>query len=34
MNVINFPVCRGGEGRHWYGGRGFETKQAVIELHV
>jgi hypothetical protein len=32
MNVINFPVCRhGDDDRHWYGGRGFKTKQEVID---
>ena len=32
MNVINFPICRYGEdGHHWYGGRGFDTKQEVID---
>ena len=31
MNVINFPLCRGINGRHWYGGRGFDTKQEVID---
>jgi hypothetical protein len=30
-NVVNFPVCRGGNGRHWYGGRGYKTKQEVID---
>jgi hypothetical protein len=29
-NVVNFPICRHGvDGKHWYGGRGYETKQAV-----
>ena len=31
MNVINFPICRNINGRHCYGGRGFETKQEVID---
>ena len=42
MSVVNFPVCRFlghalvgptavAEGLHWYGGRGFKTKQAVID---
>lgn len=32
MNVINFPICRHGkDGLHWYGGRGFNTKQKVID---
>jgi hypothetical protein len=31
MNVINFPVCQGRNGRHWYGGRAFETQQEVID---
>jgi hypothetical protein len=31
MNVINFPVCRGRDGHHWYGGREFKTKQEVID---
>jgi hypothetical protein len=31
MNVINFPVCRGRKGRHWYGGREFKTKQEVVD---
>ena len=31
MNVINFPICRHINGRHWYGGRGFNTKQEVID---
>jgi hypothetical protein len=30
MNVIRFPVCRHGrDGLHWYGGRGYKTKQEV-----
>ena len=42
MSVVNFPVCRFlshalvgpnrvAEGLHWYGGRGFKTKQDVID---
>ena len=31
MNVINFPICRNINGHHWYGGRGFNTKQEVID---
>ena len=31
LNVINFPICRHIKGRHWYGGRGFLTKQEVID---
>jgi hypothetical protein len=35
MNVVYFPVCRfipgAPVGLHWYGGRGFKTKQAVID---
>jgi hypothetical protein len=31
MTVVNFPVCRWVKGRHWYGGRGFKTKQDVID---
>jgi hypothetical protein len=31
MNIVNFPICRGINGRHWYGGRGFDTKQGVID---
>ena len=31
MNVINFPNCRNINGHHWYGGRGFNTKQEVID---
>jgi hypothetical protein len=31
MNVVNFPICRVANGRHWYGGRAFETKQEVID---
>ena len=42
MSVVNFPVCRWlqhalvgpkqvAEGLHWYGGRGFKTKQEVID---
>jgi hypothetical protein len=30
-NVINFPICRGHKEQHWYGGRGFDTKQQVID---
>ena len=30
MTVVNFPICRNIKGRHWYGGRGFDTKQEVI----
>jgi hypothetical protein len=30
-NIVNFPVCLGRKGRHWYGGRGFKTKQEVID---
>jgi hypothetical protein len=29
MNVVNFPVCHKVKGRHWYGGRAFETQQAA-----
>jgi hypothetical protein len=31
MNVVNFPVCGTIKDRHWYGGRGFKTKQDVID---
>jgi hypothetical protein len=31
MNVTNFPICRHIKGQHWYGGRGFDTKQEVID---
>ena len=31
MTVVNFPICRGIKGRHWYGGRAFDTKQEVID---
>jgi hypothetical protein len=34
-NVINFPICRHGSHKgkacHWYGGRAFKTKQAVMD---
>jgi hypothetical protein len=29
MNVVNFPVCHYRDGRHWYGGRAFETQKAA-----
>jgi hypothetical protein len=29
--VVKMPICRRIDGRHWYGGRGFQTKEAVIE---
>jgi hypothetical protein len=29
--VVNFPIVHGMKGRHWYGGRGFKTKQQVID---
>jgi hypothetical protein len=31
MNIVNFPICHKIKGRHWYGGRGFNTKQEVID---
>jgi hypothetical protein len=31
VNVVNFPICRFIDGRHWYGGWGFSTKQDVID---
>ena len=31
MNVINFPVCHFTHGRHFYGGRAFESQQAAID---
>jgi hypothetical protein len=31
LNIINFPICRHIKGRHWYGGRGFNTKQEVVD---
>ena len=27
MSVVYFPVCRSIEGRFWYGGRGFKSKE-------
>jgi hypothetical protein len=30
-NVVNFPTVHGARGRHWYGGRGFKTKQEVVD---
>jgi hypothetical protein len=31
MSVVIFPVCRHGkDGRHWYGGKGYLTKEAVV----
>lgn len=29
MKVVNFPVCRFIKGGHWYGGRCYDSKDAV-----
>jgi (2Fe-2S) ferredoxin len=31
MNIVNFPICRVVNGRHWYGGRSFNTKDEVVD---
>ena len=32
MSVVYFPVARRIDGRVWYGGRGFKSKEAWLEL--